>query len=207
MTEFKRLLEEMALLAARDGSATLPFKNANLSHFSALPHQQKLETLKALQCYLETMLEARSRRLRTNAPEIVETMLAKMEWHADKDLSSLLDEGLTIEIYNRDSQQVFRNLEFFRLTSRSLEELCTVPWFELWERDSRITQLFLDLVKKILNFEITGTMSYIVPDHEVREIETRLKAGKFMGPQFVSPLYDKYGHVAGYITTFRASPG
>lgn len=204
--DFRILLEEMSAFAKTQGINIVPYKSSNLPFYSALPRKQQRSVYKGLRAYYEAMIVTHTSSSKLSVAESTAVMLSKLDLKYDDDYLATLTNEHVVEVYLIESLQVYRNLFFFTLTSYALEEICTRPWFELWERDSRVTELLLTLVGQLNEFKITGAVSVLMPTHEVRDHASRLRAGALMSPMTILPLYDKHGAVYGFATSYKINP-
>ena len=196
--EFRRQLERAAQLAEMRRVPARPYISPELKEYSRLPTEKQIEILEYLKCFCDTTAEGKTRI------ETVRSLYSRREWEIPEDLFLILKEDMEIEFYNFDNQQIFRNIEFFRLSGRTIEEMCTIPWYDLYERDHAITDYMMELTVRLGDGEITGCMSYLTNTHQVRDANSRLRAGTEMGPLFAGPIKDKQGHLIGYFSTFRS---
>jgi hypothetical protein len=203
--DFRILLEDMAEFARLHGVVVKPYQTAEIPLYTALPQRQKLAVYKGLRAYYETMVASHASTSVLSVPKSAGIMLAKLGLTYDADFLSTLTNEHVLEIYMSESLQVFRNLHFFTLTHYALEDICTRPWFELWERESRVTKILLEMVGQITDFKITGAISIVMPAHEVRDQASRLKSGAILGPMTLVPLFDKQGAAYGYMTSYQVS--
>lgn len=195
--EFRKFLEATAALAESRRIVTKPYRSSDLTSFSRLPLEKQAEILEHLKLFLQISSEG------SNRVENVRKLYSKRGWIAPGAFFDLIADDMEIEFYNFNNQQIFRNIEFFRLSHRTIEEICTMPWYDLYERDHEITDYMLELTRMLSTGEITGCMSYLTRPHEVRDSNARLRAGPQMGPLFVGPIWDREKTTIGYFSTFR----
>jgi PAS domain-containing protein len=75
-----------------------------------------------------------------------------------------------IEVYNSDSIQLYRSLNFFEYSSYSLEDLLLNEWFHLWERPSWAIEQLMALVQQTLSGQSDLITNPNVTPHLLREI-------------------------------------
>jgi hypothetical protein len=137
-----------------------------------------------------------------NNPNTLWRMLKRLSIRTSDDLFTYLTDQDVIEIYDLDGRQLYRSFNFFSLCNYSLEQIYSVPWFELYERNSELTKANLDFVAEIIQHPELGTRATPVPVHEVREKRRPHRRITRIQPRFMSPMFDCKRNVAGFINTF-----
>lgn len=84
----------------------------------------------------------------------------------------ILDKNTYVEIYNKDSVQVYRSLDFLNVTNHSLMALETCEFWELFHRSSAINEKVLDIVNGINTGSILDPVFLPVEKHTVKEIRS-----------------------------------
>ena len=73
-------------------------------------------------------------------------------------------------IYSEDQRAIFWNLQFFRFSSLTVEELFFNHWFNFTKRDPEIHKKIYEMAVDVISGKITGTFSPGIPAHEVEEV-------------------------------------
>lgn len=74
-----------------------------------------------------------------------------------------------IEIYDADSNQLYRSLNFFKTTGYSLEDLLVNEWYFLWERPTWVQESLMKTMMGLIRGEMLRA-AFNVPEHLIREI-------------------------------------
>ncbi len=200
---FQRLLEDLSALLEREGIRVIPYKSDTLPNFHALPRNEQLDVVSTVQNYFDVLIEATSREQQIGNLSTVKSMVKKLDLVPPVDFYSLIHDDHIVEVYDRNSKMIFNSAKFFRMVRYTLEEIYTVPWYDLYERDHRITEHYIEFTRMLIEHEITGVVSALIPTHEVRELQSRLHAGKLIQPKYIAPLFDKTGAIAAFVSTFK----
>jgi len=112
------------------------------------------------------------------------------------DFWKVVSQNDILEIYNIDQIQIFRTLNFFKITGYSLLDMLTIEWFELWHRSSLVLQNFMKFSNDVYQSKLgPGVHPVNLPEHVVKEIyntyeltefSERIALAKF---KFMCPLY------------------
>lgn len=114
-----------------------------------------------------------------------------------------------IEIYDDSDIQIFRSLNFFKISSYSLLDLLTHEWFHLWERPKSVLDQMMNLMGR-LHSSIDTVEQAGIPTHILKEIledkENGISSRKSVQIDFnvACPLYKIGGGRSGYIVTCKA---
>ena len=139
----------------------------------------------------------------TDSRKLLWRLLGRSGWTPCSDLFETIGDGDTIEVFSREQVQVFRNLEYFRYGSFTLEELYCIPWYELVSRDSGIESTLLDVVTELLSGRVSRTLSLEhLPEHEIREVAGKEHRRFRMRLRHVSPVF-RDGEVVAIVATHR----
>lgn len=188
--EFKWLTQKICALFATEGVRCQAYR-PGAPHFSNLPQAKQDEVLEYLRFYLELCMGqiAAGDRLSDNL-SFTWRALKRLGFVPRSDLFNHLTDEDVIEIYNSDNRQLFRNLRFFDHCSYTLEELCTLEWWTLFERDQKITMKLFEAAEKIFRGEITET---IIPTdiepHIIKETQSLECNSVLYQVRCASPLY------------------
>jgi hypothetical protein len=102
--------------------------------------------------------------------------MRKLSLISDSDVSSEVDPGDVVEIFDEDHIQIYRSYSCFALCNYSLLELVSYPWFELYERSSSITNMFLERMPKLFEGK-TAYISYAdLSEYTLRELMTEQRS-------------------------------
>lgn len=80
-----------------------------------------------------------------------------------------LAEGDVVEIYDVESIQIYRNINFFRTTNYSLIDVISNPWMRLWERPRRITEAIANRVQEVVSAPGERLVPFDVAPHLLGE--------------------------------------
>ena len=78
------------------------------------------------------------------------TTLKQMGYMVNDSFWKLVEKDDTLEIYGPSMRQIYRNLNFYKMTGYSLLDLSSFEWFELYQRNNLITQQMFDVAGNAL---------------------------------------------------------
>jgi|GEM_PF-2929310 PAS domain-containing protein len=145
------------------------------------------------------------------AIDIYETNL-RSAWNAVKrnglvicsDVFSKIDREDIIEIWNLEGKQLFLSFHALRYFSYTLEELRTLPFWELFDRDVRYEALFAEEYVRLLKSDMKTTYKVNIPTHIVKEKRSKCGYVSEVTPKYMSPLKARDGRVVAVIYTCSA---
>ena len=97
------------------------------------------------------------------------------------------DEDVVI-IYQANQTIIFWNLQFFRFTNLTVEQIFFSAWHTVTKRDPEIQKKLYQMAVDVINGKITGTFIPDVPGHEVEELHTENPMRTWMELSWVSVL-------------------
>lgn len=186
--EFMAMANALCGLLQNEGVSCRPY-TSGLVFFKALALSKKEEVNERLRFYLELCQEQVSAgyKLSDNL-SFTWRAFRKLELVPKSDLFTKVTDQDIVEIYSKDSRQLFRNLRFFDHCSYTLEELYSLEWWTLFDRESAITNKLLEAAGQVLDG--TGE-EHVYPDvgpHVVRELGSADRLVNVYEAKLLSPL-------------------
>ena len=136
-----------------------------------------------------------------------ETKREALEFERSKKLSNerSMDMKLSdfIEIYDKNSIQVFRSFELFHHLSYSLSEIFTYTWVDLFNRDDFVFKRMFELSEGVLSGKIVDILHPRFPDHIVEEKFSSKQFWVKMRHKIICPLRAADGSIGGLLNTFK----
>ncbi|WP_413584625.1 hypothetical protein [Bdellovibrio sp. HCB274] len=130
--------------------------------------------------------------------------LKRFRMKAHPDFFTSVDDHTCFEVVDTRGRQTFRSISLMDCCSYSLDELVSIPWFELFHRDQEITDRYLGFQKQLSEGTVEHTnLEGIIPEHEVSEIFGFEKFVITIKPLFLSPIYDMDDNVVGAIVAIK----
>lgn len=167
---FKAQAQKLSFILASEGVYVRTFA-PGLPHFSQLSVERKCLANKNLGFYIELCREHMSEgySLKDGA-SFLWRAFHKLKLIPRSDLFNYFHEDSVIEIYSIDNVQLFRNLNFFKYCSYTLEELHSQEWWLLFERNAQILGMVHEYAMKFVTGELTENVGLNIPRHTVREL-------------------------------------
>ena len=191
-------------LAKNNISAT-PFTSAELPLFRALSADERGAVLECLTEWTDVLAAFPDFDISATELQVLWRTLQRAGFRFATDLFEHLTYDSVIEVYSRDNRQVFRSLRFFSVCSYTLEHVYSLPWFQLYSRDSSIEFASIELFNRLCRREQTGLAIRPFPPHEVREcLQGHSRTTKIV-PALVAPLTNSAGDLTGFLNAFTVS--
>lgn len=169
---FKIQAQKLSMMLASEGVFVRTYATG-LPFFSKLSLEAKRKANHALGSYLQLCREQMSEgyTLRDGS-SFLWRALRKLELVPRSDLFQHFNEDSVIEIYSDDNRQLFRNINFFKYCSYTIEELHACEWWLLFERDPSVTEKLYGYVSEVMNETVKGNIMMDVPTHTVKELQS-----------------------------------
>lgn len=188
--EFKTQVARLSAVMAQDGIYVRPFL-PGLPYFSRLSFEAQHLALKAVEFYIDLCSEHISAGEKlTDSLSFTWRALRKLGLRPHSDLFNHIQEDDMIEIYNRDSRQLYRNFRYYDFCSYSFEELYSLEWWNLFDRDQKITDALLQEGIKVFSGEVAGYCLSATPKHIVRELISVDRLANAYQAKIIAPLYE-----------------
>ncbi len=130
--------------------------------------------------------------------------LSRFRFKTHPDFFASVDDNTSFEVYNTEGHQTFRSISLMDCCSYSLDELVSIPWFELFQRDQSITDKYLSYQSKLVDGTLEHTnLDGVIETHKVYEIFGFDKLVLTMKPLYLSPMYDMDGNMVGVISAVK----
>lgn len=207
--ESSNLVEDMRLeldlfvvTAAKFGVDVVPYGDPALLHFQKVPAAIQKVLLHAARVYRVICEEFFREEIFVERDQI-ELLAKKAKIQISKDYLDNIVDGDVVEIYDSNSSQLFRTINFFRVCSYTLEELYSIPWYELYHRDQFFQKQNESLMIKMVTEKISGPQAIPVKPHHVEELRSKRMYRVLMQPKYMSRLDNSQGEMIGYASSFR----
>jgi len=201
---FRELLLRESEFAAREGIQAVPFESQDVPHFQRLSSEKRQEAIRqiseTLAVYEEMVEENLS--LRDNS-QLLWRCMRRLKLTPQGDLFDKLTDEDIIVIFGADQKQIFRNLEFLRVSVLTLEELYTTEWYRYTRRDPRVAMQILELAGDLVSGKKTGTFDPGIEEHVIEQLGSSLGPSKLrLKINYVSTVTSA-GKVAGIVVIER----
>lgn len=190
--------QAVAAAAQAHGVQIIPYRNED-KILSSLDEQKKIQILNHLQNFLRYIPQS------SNQPINDEVSMLKMAFQIFQikpydDVFKLIEHGDIIEIHTAEGNQIYRNLEMFKVCSFSLLELISCSWTELYLRSQRVIECMITQSVEVMKNPAIGTVSCRYPHHIVTE-NAKVPYTILLNFKFISPLMSiESGQPMGVLT-------
>lgn len=185
----------------------MPFRHESLPYFAKLTLIEQQDAVMRLAQYVSICQDviASGGDLRDSRTFTWRAMRS-FGFLPNSSLFSTMGSDDVVEIYDTQNVQIFRNLQFFKYCSYTLEDLYSRSWPELFIRENQAhTEAALALITALIE---TKSRETIVPDLEtqiVYETDSRSNVRVEIDFSAISILYDRSEQPRAFISveTFR----
>jgi hypothetical protein len=203
--KFLELSEKIVDFGLKSNVKIKPYVSESLPLFSPLPPEKKKMILDMLHTKV-VMLEAAEREgvsFRSNKQVL---------WHVVKslgltpcsDLCDVVNDEDVIEIHwLTDIVQLYHSFSFYEKSSYTLEELCSLPWEELYDTDPQTFANIHKLVDNLITGKYRSTYDPQIPSYVVKEKRSVFLFEVAIEYRLTSPLFDKSGTAVATVSIER----
>lgn len=203
--QFVQTALEIEAISAKYGVTVLPFHSSKLPVYAALSGEKQREALKHLQGYLCSMQTTESAGAPLdNQERALWFALSALEVVPSSQLFTILKTTDVVEIYDMDNLQIWRNLNFMRICSYTLEEIYCLPWVDRYRRSEEALVELGEKVGKFLAGQTPDLYHAQVSDHRLEET---LSVGRFSVTarhEWLVRLRDRTGNAVAWIGISQA---
>ena len=188
-TKFTYLSEGLAKFAHKLNIPLLPYRDSKLPHFSTLSAELKEVVIKSLEDIyaIYSSIEQESKDI-ADSKTVLWYTIKRLGLRPSSDLFAAINDADIIEIHT-PTLQIFRNLNFFRLCSYSIEEVTSIHWTELFYRDQKYTDQIIACGATVFTKQESIITTAIEP-HVTEELMSELKLNVHYNMKAMYPLFD-----------------
>ncbi len=181
--EFSRWCERYADLAAMNGIEVRPYRSIDLPLFSQLSTTDQESALNAIEGNVKLFESMVLEKVKlTDSKQLLWKCCRALGLTPRSDIFDRIGDEDVVEIYSTQQKQIFRNLQFFKYVSLTLEDLYCDTWYDLTRRIG----------------ELEGSLPLDVPEHVVHEINTEKMLSISIRMKWLSPVSQE-GQLAGVL--------
>jgi hypothetical protein len=189
--KFLSLCVEISQMAKSIGVEVLPFVERSLPRFSSLtPEAQKLafRNLSTYHGICSSTIQAGNSVQESKS--LIWFAIKAFGFRPTSDLFNFVTDDHVIEIHDQTGVQIFRNFQFYKFCSYSIEELYCVSWPDLFSHEGEFTQQILEKGMLLLSGNVNSTIPFNVTDHKIQETNSICKFQIRANVEFGSPLFN-----------------
>lgn len=186
ISSFRDRADKLAVFGEMAGVEIIPYKDASLPLFGLLPVDQQNEIIRQLDVQIDIYESA------VSAGEKLSDGLKTLWWATRRlgfvppsDIFDRINPEDIIEI-NNGSYQVFRSFSYYKYCSYSLEELYSLTWFDLYEREPGMIESLMACAQEVAK---TRKPMWNGPTHIIRERSSIRKHKLKYRMSFMAPLF------------------
>ncbi len=203
---FRQLCLRYSELGKRADVRMLPFRDRSSVHFLTLSIETQLRIIETLSITIRILESAIANDVdfKNSKLSLIWLALRELGLRPTSNLFTELDETDIIEIYNLVHVQIFRTFNMFKCINYSLDELFSHEWWDLFQRDSAITDALASIAISFTSGRQTTTRMVDLPDHVIEEKFSPVKTRVLVRSRLGSPLFNAHSRaIAGYLNVVR----
>ncbi len=105
----------------------------------------------------------------------LDSFLQKLNLTISDEIYKYLDEDVIVEIYSKEHRQLYRSVNFFKLSRYDFYTLTFVPWENLYYRAPAIKGKIFNSINQAIHSGTFFKPETGIPDHIITEVETGRK--------------------------------
>lgn len=204
LEKFRQCCLRYAELVAAAQVNIIPFKDETLPIYASLAKDAKQRALAHILADIEIFesMLAEKQSLKDSSKHVWR-FLRQMNLTPQSDIFDKMSDNDVVEIYIPDEtgqRQAFRNLRFLECVSVTLEQLFSLDWRVLCNREEKYSQQILDSGMSILEGRVTTTIAidHIEP-HRVWEVDSEALMNWIIRMKYFSPVRSQ-GKIVGVLS-------
>lgn len=204
----KRFLKasyQLQKIGALAGYRIFTTTNSELPLFTTLPEAAQRHIVNVIEqsCLIHQTVLGEGKDLK-NASAVAWSALKYFGMIPPSDFFDKFESDDVIQIYSIDNLHLFANFRFFELCSYTLEQVYSMPWASLWERDANSLEMMHRTLQATMAPDNNDVVMLNEPAHRVRELASPFKFEIDYTIKCCAPLKSKISHQrAGYIVLER----
>ncbi len=196
---FRELALRYKEIGAKEGIRIIPFLSPEMPLFQKATPEERSKAIG----YLTTIVDIHEETLAAgdqtlNTRKLIWRALSKLSLIPGPDIFNHFSDDDVVLIYQENQSALFWNIQFFKYTSLTVEQLFFCTWHEFTKRPAEIHQKLYEMAVNVLSGKITKNFIPGVPGHEVQEIDTLESIRTWMEIPFGSVL-TKNGVLGGIL--------
>lgn len=200
---FRTLALRYQEIGANYGIKLNPFRSPEMPLFEkATPEERKNATdfLESIVATHEETLAASEAPI--NTKQLVWRALRRLSLIPGSEVFDFIADDDVVLIYNDAQAAVFWNLQFFKFSSLTVEDMFFGVWYNFTKRDPAIQQKLYEMAVAVITGKITGTFEPGIPPHVVEEVDSPESLKTMMAIPYASVL-TKNGKFGGILVVQR----
>lgn len=203
ITCFKELANRYVEIGKKVGIPIRAYTDEDLPHYHKAATEYQISSLELLEFIVKTYEET----LMAGENPLYSSSLL---WRAFKRLNvspttdafNYIKDDDIVMIYNESFQTIFWNIQFFKVSSFTIEQLFFIPWPEITRRDPLILEQCMKVCEDVYSEKISGNIFPNIPEHTVEELNSPELIKTKMSIPFASTL-KKNGKFGGLMVVQR----
>jgi hypothetical protein len=188
----RRLVDAIAEMAQASNIKLVAHRPESFIYYQTLPVLRKQEILRSCESYYQICVNTLDEgRPLSDTRALLWSSLKYFGFVPTADLMDFVTDERTVELYDAEGRQIFRNFKFMEICSYTLADVLLYPWWELFRREEEVVAVLIGEMKTILSGEITTTMPSANPYHRATEVFSERRHELDMRVEYLSPMFSR----------------
>jgi hypothetical protein len=191
LNRFRELGTAYRDFAREAGVELVAFRDPSLPMFSRKNEEEQRDILVALENCVKICRDTRAQgKEMGNSPALIWQALKQFGLRPSSDLFAHITDDSVVEVHSIHGVQLFRNFNFYRFCSYSLEELYCGSWSTLFDRNEAFTDQIMAFVDRVFSGEQRHA-ERIEIIHVARELYSPLLYEIELSMEWGGPLFEE----------------
>lgn len=191
---FRQRVDALRTLVATYAVGVKPYHRSDLPLFRKLSESAQDQALQGLESFEETLNATLRAGFRLdNQPQLVWHALKSMGLVPPSELFHHIGPDHVVEIYSLEGLQIWRNLNFLKNCSYTLEEVYSIPWHLRYERQPDRVEEAMTKVGKLLRGETPALYHADISSHRIEETISEARFVLSVSHHWLARLEDREG--------------
>jgi len=199
-SKFIDTVEKISAVVKSVGIDLKPYTTLELPYFTKLKDEAQNKALNNLETYYricqQTVVGGKSLR---DTAALTWFAIKEFGYRPPSELFNYINNENVIEIHTADGIQVFRNFEFYKYCSYTLEDLSCRPWNEIFEHDEKLIPDILAISGRVLSGAVKSPIPANIGPYLIKEVDSDKRLLLKSTFHYISPLFNSSGIPVAHI--------
>ena len=206
-------LGRLQSIFADKGIEVLTHLPSSLKAFQLMPTQRQQIVQKNIENYSRIIaaakfeLEEDDLISKDDEVECLQHAFEEYDFKFKDDDFDFIDEGDIVELYSAENIQLYRNLQFLKVSPYDLLTTLTNEWTTLYERPNEVTKAIMDRVGEVMTSNLTAAAPFGVGPHLMKAVSKQDQVIVSISLKYIKPVFSTYNNnKVGFVVTQQNSP-
>jgi hypothetical protein len=199
---FRDLADRICSISNDNGVKVIGYRDPQLPLFNALPVTKQVEVLSRMKIYLHSLevVEATDSKFE-NSENVLWHSLSALGLVPPSDMFRRFKSNDIIEIYDLQGIQIWRNFNFLRICSYTLEEMHSLEWHNRYTREEAKSAECLSHLENLLSGKTSDVFFCDISEHVLEETNSTERYVLQVRHDWAGRLKDRQHQIAAWFLT------